>query len=272
MCCNTSISEIHSLKTWISTSPEWLMNPPERNLRYLPFRANSCPEISPIKRLLLDAKHICWSQGSMWFSADTQWFPDNPWDIIILSVRTECPPSYWKQDLARAEGSRMTEQVACHKWRMLQRKARWMAIRCIKCIKIPRPRQKMKSMNVQHSYPDIFREKVGILKRSYDVAKKNRILCIWCNAVCLRSSRSKRHIIFHILYTIVAPLCLFFWNTLIFTKLIVVRSQACSDWPAIPCVVTAWIPQACDGNVMPLPMLWCREPAFLQSMFPARRD
>lgn len=148
--------------TGISTSPEWLMNPPELNLRNLPFRANSYQEISSIKRFLLDAKHICWSQGSLWFSANTQWFPDNPWDIIILSVRPECPPSYWQQDLARAEGSRTTEQVACHKWRMLQRKAEWMAIRCIKCIKIPRPRQKMKSMNVQRSYPDTFREKVGI--------------------------------------------------------------------------------------------------------------
>ncbi len=116
----------------VTDEPSWA------ELRNLPFRANSCPEISPIKRLLLDAKHVCWSQGSPWFSADTQWFSDNPWDIIILSVRPECPPSYWQQDLARAEGSRTTEQVACHKWRMLQRKAEWMAIRCIKCIKIPR--------------------------------------------------------------------------------------------------------------------------------------
>ncbi len=43
------------------------------------------------------------------------------------------------------------------------------------------------------------------LKRSYDVAKKNTILCIWCNAMCLRVSRFKKRI-FHILYIIVAPL------------------------------------------------------------------
>ncbi len=41
---------------------------------------------------------------------------------------------------------------------------------------------------------------------SYDVAKKNIILCIWCNAVCLCGLRLKKHI-FHILYIIVAPLC-----------------------------------------------------------------
>ncbi len=42
-----------------------------------------------------------------------------------------------------------------------------------------------------------------LLKGSYDVAKK----CIWCNAMCLRGLRFKKHIIFHILYIIVAPLC-----------------------------------------------------------------
>ncbi len=47
------------------------------------------------------------------------------------------------------------------------------------------------------------------LKGSYDVAKNN---IIWCNAMCLCGSRLKKqfffkHIIFHILYIIVAPLC-----------------------------------------------------------------
>ncbi len=27
----------------------------------------------------------------------------------------------------------------------------------------------------------------------------------------------------------------------------------CSDWPAIQCIVSGRIPQACDGNVTPLP-------------------
>ncbi len=46
-----------------------------------------------------------------------------------------------------------------------------------------------------------------IVKGSYDVAKKNIILCIWCNAMCLCGFRFKKHILFHILYIIVAPLC-----------------------------------------------------------------
>ncbi len=44
-----------------------------------------------------------------------------------------------------------------------------------------------------------------------------------------------------------------FWNSPIFTKIIVLRSEACSDWPAIQCVVIGRIPQAWDGNVTPLP-------------------
>ncbi len=43
-----------------------------------------------------------------------------------------------------------------------------------------------------------------------------------------------------------------FWNTSNFTKLIVLRSEACSDWPAIQCIVIGRIPQAWDGNVTPL--------------------
>ncbi len=42
-----------------------------------------------------------------------------------------------------------------------------------------------------------------------------------------------------------------FWNASMITKLIVLRSKACSDWPAIQCVVIGRIPQACYGNFMP---------------------
>ncbi len=34
-----------------------------------------------------------------------------------------------------------------------------------------------------------------------------------------------------------------------FSKLIVLKSEVCSDWPAIQCIVIGRIPQACDGNV-----------------------
>ncbi len=81
----------------------------------------------------------------------------------------------------------------------------------------------------------------SILKGSCVVAKKNIILCIWCNAMCLCGLRFKKHIIFHIMYIIVAPLSPAFP---IFTKLIVLRSEACSDWPALQCVVIGQIPQA----------------------------
>ncbi len=78
------------------------------------------------------------------------------------------------------------------------------------------------------------------LKGSYDVAKNNIIWCIWCNAMCLCSLRFIKHIIFHILYIIVAPLCSVFLKRVDFYKLIVLRSEACSDWPA----VIGRIPQA----------------------------
>ncbi len=56
-----------------------------------------------------------------------------------------------------------------------------------------------------------------MLKGSYDVAKKNMILCIWCNAMCLCGLRLK-NIIFHILYIIVAPLCSAFLKHVNFYK------------------------------------------------------
>ncbi len=95
------------------------------------------------------------------------------------------------------------------------------------------------------------------LNGSYDVAKKNIIWYIWCNAMCLCGLRLKKNIIFHILYIIVAPLCSNFLKRVDFYKLIVLRSEACSDWPAIQCVVIGRIPQAWDGNVTPLAVLWC---------------
>ncbi len=44
------------------------------------------------------------------------------------------------------------------------------------------------------------------LKGSYDDARNNIIMCIWCNAMCLRGLRKTKHLIFHIQYIIVAPL------------------------------------------------------------------
>ncbi len=61
----------------------------------------------------------------------------------------------------------------------------------------------------------------------------------------------KKKTIFILLYIIVAPLRPRLSEMSIFTKLIVLRSKACSDWPAIQCVVIGRIPQALDGNVTP---------------------
>ncbi len=35
-------------------------------------------------------------------------------------------------------------------------------------------------------------------------------------------------------------------------SIITKKSEACSDWPDIRCIVIGRIPQACDGNVTPL--------------------
>ncbi len=95
----------------------------------------------------------------------------------------------------------------------------------------------------------LFVQQQYVLKGSYDVAKKNIILCIWCNTMCLCGLRLKKHIIFHIPYIIVAPLCPAFLKHVDFYKLIVQRSKVCSDWSAIQCFVIGRIPQAWDGNV-----------------------
>ncbi len=76
------------------------------------------------------------------------------------------------------------------------------------------------------------------LKGSYDVAKKNFVVyLVQCN-VFLRSLRFKKHIIFHIPYIIVAPLCPAFLKRIDFYK--AHRSEkrwlasypVCCDWPS----------------------------------------
>ncbi len=93
--------------------------------------------------------------------------------------------------------------------------------------------------------------------------KKNIIWCNWCNAMCLCGLRFKNTLFSTctLLLLLYAPS---FWNVSIFTKLIVLRSEVCSDWPAIQCVVIGRIPQVWDGNVTPLTVLWC--------CVPVRRD
>ena len=87
-----------------------------------------------------------------------------------------------------------------------------------------------------------------MLKGSCDVAKKNIILCIWCNEMCLCGLRFKKHYFphtVHYCFLLYAPP---FWNASIFTKLIVLKSEVCSDWPAIN--IKPWI------NIKPCLHLW----------------
>ncbi len=70
-------------------------------------------------------------------------------------------------------------------------------------------------INICKAYLDVTKLS---LKGSYDVAKKNIILCIWCYAMCLCGLRLKKNIIFHILYIIVALLCSTFLKHVDFYK------------------------------------------------------
>ncbi len=99
--------------------------------------------------------------------------------------------------------------------------------------------------------------KKGYLKGSYDDSKNNIILCIWCNAICLRSLRFKKHIIFHILYIIVAPLCPAFLKHADFYKahrsekrgvLWLARYPVCCDWPNTSGVLWNVTPLTIFGN------------------------
>ncbi len=72
--------------------------------------------------------------------------------------------------------------------------------------------------------------------------------------MCLRSLRFKNTLFSTyctLLLLLYAPP---FWNASIFTKRIVLRSEACSDWPAIQCIVI----DRCDRT---LTVLRCRVPA-----------
>ncbi len=71
--------------------------------------------------------------------------------------------------------------------------------------------------------------------------------------------RLKKHIIFTYDTLLLLLSLLHLSETLLFlqnfTKLIILKSEVCSDWPAIKCVVIGPIPQAYDENVTPLTIL-----------------
>ncbi len=91
---------------------------------------------------------------------------------------------------------------------------------------------------------------------------KIMLFCVFGVVQCVYAFKVKKTTLFStyctLLLLLYAPP---FWKAQIFTKLIVLRNEVYSDWPAIQCVVIGRIPQAGDGNVMPLPycdaMSWC---------------
>ncbi len=60
---------------------------------------------------------------------------------------------------------------------------------------------------------------------------------IWCNAMCLHGLRFKEHIIFHILYIIVPPLCSAFLKHVDFYKAHRSENRGVLWLPAIQCIV-----------------------------------
>ncbi len=79
--------------------------------------------------------------------------------------------------------------------------------------------------------------------------------------MCLHGLRFKEHIIFHILYIIVPALCSAFLKHVDFYKAHRSENRGVLWLASYPvyCVIGR-IPQACDANVTPLTMLWCRVP------------
>ncbi len=93
---------------------------------------------------------------------------------------------------------------------------------------------------------------------SCDVAKNNIILFI---IVFTRFEVLKTHYFPYTVHYFCSSMPRLSETRQFFTKLIVLRSETCSDWLAIRCVVIGRIPQAFDGNVTPLTVLWCHVPA-----------
>ncbi len=81
---------------------------------------------------------------------------------------------------------------------------------------------------------------------------KRTLFCVFGVMQCVYAVRGLKNTLFStyctLLLLLYAPS---FWNVPVFTKLIVLRSEACSDWPAIQCIVIGRILQTCDGNVTP---------------------
>ncbi len=84
-----------------------------------------------------------------------------------------------------------------------------------------------------------------IIYRSYEML----LITVFGVMQCLRGLRLKKtHCFPHTVHYCCCSLQFLQSN-------IILRSEACSDWPAIQCAVIGRIPQACDEMLRPLPYL-----------------
>ncbi len=83
------------------------------------------------------------------------------------------------------------------------------------------------------------------LKGSYDIAKKNIILCIWCNArLFTRFKVKKTHYFPRTVHYCCSSLPRLSETRRFFQNSLFWKSAVCSDWPAISCIVIGRIPEA----------------------------
>ncbi len=94
-----------------------------------------------------------------------------------------------------------------------------------------------------------------ILKGSYDVAKKNIILCIWCNAMCFMVClRLNTLFSTYVYYCCSSMLCRS--ETRKFLQSSSSEKRGVLWLASYPCVVIGRIPQACNRNFTSLPCLF----------------
>ncbi len=117
-----------------------------------------------------------------------------------------------------------------------------------------------------HQSPKVPEQKWHTEKLWWHLIAKNIIWCIWCTQFELK----KKHYFPHTVHYCCSSMPRFSETCQFLTRLIVLRSKACSDWPAIQCVVIGRIPQACDRNVTPLHMLWCHVPGVVPNSAPCQ--
>ncbi len=74
--------------------------------------------------------------------------------------------------------------------------------------------------------------------RGHMMLLKRTLFCVFGVLQCVYVVRGSKNTLFSTYCKLLLLLyALLFWNTSVFTKLIVLRSETCSDWPAVQCIV-----------------------------------